>query len=60
MKFVILKASDFDYERVYEISTIKELMAFIEVNGAIVVSGAERIYDGERMNTILIYDDYIE
>lgn len=50
MKFRVLKASDWNYVDKLEITSLEELMKFIEKNGHIILD----------KDTITIYDYYVE
>ena len=58
MKIRITKASDFNYEEIITMNSMKELSNFIKEFGEIIV-GEDDIYN-EYDLLITIYDDYVE
>ena len=61
MKFIVLKASDYEYRKEMEINSLEELMEFMDSveNSVIVGKDYDHITD-ELENTLTIYDDYLE
>lgn len=61
MKFIVLKASDYEYRKEMEINSLEELMEFMNSveNSVIVGKDYDHITD-ELENTLIIYDDYLE
>ena len=61
MKFIVLKASDYEYRKEMKINNLEELMEFMDSveNSVIVGKDYDHITD-ELENTLTIYDDYLE
>ncbi len=61
MKFIVLKASDYEYRQEIEINNLKELMEFVDSieNSVIIEKDYDHITD-KLENTLMIYDDYLE
>jgi hypothetical protein len=62
MKFIIKKASDWDYIEEIEINTLEELLKFYKVNGEIVIRDNVYMLDKypDAKTILQIYDAYIE
>lgn len=68
MKFVISKASNWDFKKEIEISTLGELFRLMDKYGCDLIVGREYYPTGdifenngyEAKGTIIIYDDYVE
>jgi len=61
MKFNITKTSDWNYREQASISTLEELMKFVNDNGVIIIIPYDPIVnDTDGLPTIEIYDDYRE
>lgn len=61
IKFLVLKASDDEYETTIEINSLEELMNFLDTIEYSVIIGKEYNFKtDEAVNTLKIYDDYLE
>lgn len=61
IKFLVLKASDDEYETTIEINLLEELMNFLDTIEYSVIIGKEYNFEtNEVENTLIIYDDYLE
>jgi hypothetical protein len=61
MKFIVLKASDYEYRKEVEINSLEELMEFMNSTKYSII--IEKDYDhitDKLENTLTIYDDYLE
>lgn len=60
MKFNVRKTSDWNYREQASISTLEELMKFVDDNGEIIITPCTNVNVAGGLPTIEIYDDYRE
>lgn len=61
IKFLVLKASDDEYETTIEINSLEELMNFLDtIKHSVIIKKKYNFKTNEVVNTLKIYDDYLE
>jgi hypothetical protein len=61
MKFIVLKASDYEYREEMEINNLEELMEFMNSIEYSIIVGKDYDHITDKIENILtIYDDYVE
>ena len=61
IKFLVLKASDDEYKTTIEINSLEELMNFLDtIKHSVIIKKKYNFKTNEVVNTLKIYDDYLE